>query len=108
MNYLQEKIIYLPKAYINAGLNDRTKEPVYVTDMPWLLRAGYGRLGPLLEFVFLSYTYKYSLNPIQISDTVIKYRLEDMVIKDDANVDAAELKTIKDNYIKNKIIYDFI
>ena len=65
-----------------------------------VITGGYGRLDPELEFVFLSYTYKYSLNPIQISDTVIKYRLEDMVIKDDCNVDAAELKTIKDNYIK--------
>ena len=88
------------KAYINAGLNDHTKEPVYVTNMPWLLRAGYGPLDQELEFVFLSYTYKYSLNPIQTSDTVIRYRLEDKVIKDDYNIDAAELKTIKDNYIK--------
>lgn len=87
------------KAYINAGLNDNIEKPEYVTNMPWLLRLGFGELSAGLEYVYLSYTFQYSLTPIRISDTQIKYVLRDKIIKDDYMIDKDTLTAIKEDFI---------
>lgn len=87
------------KAYINAGFNDNIEEPEYVSNMPWLLRLGFGELSAGQEFVYLSYTFQYSLTPIRISDTQIKYVLGDKIIKDDYKIDKDTLNAIKEDFI---------
>ena len=88
------------KAYINAGLTDNIESPVYVKNMPWLERTGFGPLSGTQEFVYLSYTYKYSLNPIKINENTVRYVLGNTVKKNDETIKQADLKKIKDDFIE--------
>ena len=88
------------KAYINAGFNDNIEEPEYVNNMPWLSRLGFEEITPGLEFVYLYYTFQYSLTPNKVSDTEIRYVLGDKIIKDDYRIDRDTLTTMKEDFIR--------